>query len=261
MFPSITKESIQSNISVTPFGIEAKKYDSTIEYAFGLWAYYTYVHKQLYCRIDTAFAQVGSRQKNERFSRTHIDDILFSIGYCKAFKKTRATISLIFGFPTHEDLTHEGIQFGIGHYGAGFKIDGVYLLSEHHNQMLLAAGRWIRLLPSTLTTQTGAITNSSVLDLGNLIDILVGYTWSFGLNGIEIGYNPEILTKAKLCPPPATPIPIDRISSYIYGAYYRGFLREKHAHILSLVFVYGFEHKPKIYKHFIFAWATWTISW
>ncbi len=251
-----------SNERFLGFTYYGKKFDSTREISTGLMATYRYNKKNLYIQVDSAVGHVESLFQGCKFQRTQTDDILLSIGYSKQLtKKIKGTVTSIFGFPTHADLSPEGIQFGIAHNSFGLQMDGVFLCSNKGNQSILAAARYFRIFPGNITMTTDTTKNIIVLDIGNLVDVLVGYSYTFGLNGLEFGYNPEFLFSGSTCPHiAAIENKLHYIESYFYGAYYRIFLRKVHTQFVSLVFTYGIEHRPKIYKQIIYAWATWSVN-
>ncbi len=254
------KSTRASQFSLFCFDIYASKYDTTKENATGLLATYLYQYNQVYAQIDAAFGHVKSRYQCQEFSRTQTDDLLFSLGFSKAFsQKTAVTFSGVLGFPTHKDTSPEGIQFGIAHSSVGFKIDAVRQCSSQKDQKLLLAGRYLRFLPSNISVTSGTASYKYELDIGSLFDLLIGYSFNFKRDGFELGYNPSFLVGGKLYPESASNEYIGYMRSTIYGAYYHVFASGKHPKILSLVCTYGTEHKPKIYKRLITAWATWSV--
>jgi hypothetical protein len=254
------KNARYSQFSLFCFDMYASKYDSTEENAVGLLATYLYQHNQVYAQIDGAFGHITSRYQCQEFNRTQTDDLLLSLGFSKAFsQKTAVTFSGILGFPTHKDTSPEGLQFGIAHSSIGFKIDAASTFSSKKDQKLLLAGRYLRFLPSNISLKSDAVSYKYELDIGSLFDLLVGYNFNFKLDGFELGYNPSFLVGGKLCPESTNNEYIGYMRSTLYGAYYHILNSEKHRQILTLVCTYGTEHKPKIYKRFITAWATWSI--
>jgi len=254
------KSTKASQCSLLCFDIYASKYDTTKENAAGLLATYLYQYNQVYAQIDGAFGHVKSHYHGQEFSRTQTDDLLFSLGFSKAFSsKTAVTFSGILGFPTHKDTSPEGIQFGIAHSSIGFKIDAVRQCCPKKDQKLLLAGRYLRFLPSNITVKSDAASYRYELDIGSLFDVLVGYSFNFKRDGFELGYNPSFLVGGKLCPQSVPHDYIGYMRSTLYGSYYHVFLSGKHPQIFNLVFAYAMEHKPKIYKRLITAWATWSI--
>lgn len=227
----------------------------------GSLASYTFTKDNFYCRFDTAFGRVHFKSKNRHFSRTQTDDILLTCGYSKFLnQKTRATVSVLLGFPTHKDTIFDGIQFGTGHNGFGLQLEGVCRFSEKENQSILAAARYIRFLPASIDYPINNKCQSFELDPGNLVDIFVGYNYQFKKNIIECGYNPSFLFSATITPEVASISSLNYIRSNFFAAYKRFFIRPKH-HPQGLIVAcsYGFDNKPKIFKRILTIWGSWGI--
>ena len=149
-----------------------KRCDSVSQNIAGGLATYLYLRKRFYCKADFAVGHVRSNNIDGTFSRTQTDDILLTFGYSKAItKKTKASISLLLGFPTHRDTILEGIEFGTGHNGFGLQLDGSFICSEKENQSILAAARYIRFFPASVLFPVLNKYSPFVLDIGNLVDL------------------------------------------------------------------------------------------
>ena len=218
-----------------------KLYSSGTDNAIGELATYLYLRKKFYCKLDCAVGHVQSNLFGTKFSQNQIDDILLTMGYSKTItKKTRATISLLLGFPTHSDTLLQGVEFGTGHNGFGLQLDGAFVFSEKGNQSILAAARYIRFLPATAYL---AAHNQCL-------------SWH-----VDIGYDASFLFGSSICPTiEALANQINYIRSNFYGAYKHLFLREKNPQGIIIALSYGFDNKPKIFKHILTLWATWGIN-
>ena len=239
-----------------------KLYSSGTDNAIGELATYLYLRKKFYCKLDCAVGHVQSNLFGTKFSQNQIDDILLTMGYSKTItKKTRATISLLLGFPIHSDTLLQGVEFGTGHNGFGLQLDGAFVFSEKGNQSILAAARYIRFLPATAYLAAHNQCLSWHVDIGNLVDLIAGYNYRFGPNEIEIGYDASFLFGSSICPTiEALANQINYIRSNFYGAYKHLFLREKNPQGIIIALSYGFDNKPKIFKHILTLWATWGIN-
>lgn len=228
----------------------------------GSMATYLYTRENFYCRADLAFANVRSKSKTSYFSRTQTDDFLLTIGYGKEIsKRTRVTASLLLGFPTHADKILEGITFGTGHNGFGLQLDGLFIPSENGKQSIFAAARYIRFFPGSVFSTIQNRCLHFELDIGNLVDLMIGYNYRYKTNMFELGYNPSFLFSATITPETPTVISqLDYIRSNFYGAYKRFFLREKHPQAFIIAMSYGFDNKPKVFKRIVTIWAVWGIT-
>lgn len=226
----------------------------------GSLATYTFTKPNFYCRVDAAWGHVHLKSKNRSFSRTQTDDILLTCGYSKNLSnKTKATFSVLFGFPTHKDTRFEGIEFGTGHNSFGLQFDSVYRFSAKENQSLLAAARYIRFFPASIDYPVNEKCQSFSLDPGNLVDLFVGYNYQFKTNVFECGYNPSFLFSATITPEIADISQLNYIRSNFFAAYKHFFIGLKHPQGLIGAISYGFDNKPKIFKHIITVWAAWGI--
>ena len=143
------------------------------------------------------------------------------------------------------------------------QIDDILLTmgSEKGNQSILAAARYIRFLPATAYLAAHNQCLSWHVDIGNLVDLIAGYNYRFGPNEIEIGYDASFLFGSSICPTiEALANQINYIRSNFYGAYKHLFLREKNPQGIIIALSYGFDNKPKIFKHILTLWATWGIN-
>ena len=238
------------------------QYDCQLDNAIGELATYLYLRKRFYFRLDCAVGHVQSNILGKKFSRNQTDDILLTLGYSKIFSpKTKMTLSMLFGFPTHNDTLLQGVEFGTGHNGFGLQLDGSFLLSDKKNQSILAAVRYIRFLPAAAFLAVNGQCVRWQADIGNLVDLIAGYNYRFGTNEVEVGYDASFLFGASICPAiEGLPSHINYIRSNFYGAYKHLFLREKNPQGIIVALSYGFDNKPKIYKHIITLWATWGIN-
>ena len=226
----------------------------------GTLASYTFTKYNFYCRADTAFAHVHLKSKHRNFSRTQMDDFLLTCGYSKAVGiKTKATFSLLLGFPTHKDTIYEGIQFGTGHNSFGLQLDGAHRFSAKENQSLLAAARYIRFFPASIDLPINSKCQTFDLDPGNLVDLFVGYNYQFKTNVIECGYNPSFLFSATITPEVAAISALNYIRSNFFAAYKHFFIESKHPQGFIGAISYGFDNKPKIFKNIISLWVAWGI--
>lgn len=225
-------------------------------------ATYLYLRKRFYCKADFAVGHVRSDNIDGRFSRIQTDDILLSLGYSKKISdRTKMTFSMLFGFPTHADTILEGIEFGTGHNGFGLQIDGSFLCSEKGNHSILTAARYIRFFPASIFYPINNICTPFSLDIGNLVDLIIGYNYRFNTSAFEVGYNPSFLFSATITPAIADVTnQINGIRSSFYGAYKHLFLRDKHPQGIIIALSYGFDNKPRIFKQILTAWAAWGIN-
>jgi hypothetical protein len=235
---------------------EHAKHDNSV----GNLASYTFTKHNFYCRADAAFARVHLKSREMNVARTQTDDFLLTCGYSKLLnEKTKATVSVLFGFPTHKDTIFEGIQFGTGHNGFGLQLEGVCRFSQKNNQSILAAARYIRFFPASIDYPVNNRSQSFVLDPGNLVDLLVGYNYSHKTNVFEFGYNPSFLFSATITPEVADISQLNYIRSNFFAAYKRFFIKSKHTQGFFCAISYGFDNKPVIFKRIITAWAAWGI--
>jgi|GEM_PF-738783 hypothetical protein len=223
---------------------------------------YMYIGKKIYFKTDFAWGHVRAQHSDYRFSRTQTDDILFTLGYSKSItKKTKLTVSMLLGVPTHEDNILEGIQLGTGHNGLGIQCDGSCIINGDRTQSILGAIRYIRFLPASTKLSVQNYCRHYELDIGNLVDLITGYNYRFGTNVIECGYNVSFLFSASIEPAlESLSNSLNYIRSNFYGAYKRVFLREKHPYGIFLAMSYGFDNRPKIFKRIFTVWAGWGIN-
>lgn len=257
--PKYTDPSITSLVL---FDQTRKRCDSVNQNIAGGLATYLYSRKRFYCKADFAVGHVRSNNIDGTFSRTQTDDILLTFGYSKTIsKKTKATVSLLLGFPTHRDTILEGIEFGTGHNGFGLQLDGSFICSKKENQSILAAARYIRFFPASIFYPINTKCTPFYLDIGNLVDLIIGYNYRFNTSAFEVGYNPSFLFSATITPAIATVTSqINGIRSSFYAAFKHLFLREKHPQGIIIAMSYGFDNKPKIFKRIITVWAAWGIN-
>jgi len=257
--PKYTDPSI---LSLTTVNQLFMLYNSGINNAIGELATYLYLRKRFYCKLDCAVGHVRSNILGTKFSRNQTDDILLTLGFSKSFsQKTKMTASMLFGFPTHSETQLQGIQFGTGHNGFGLQLDGSFILTKEKNQSILAAARYIRFFPASANLSTNNQCSTWRVDIGNLVDLIAGYSYRFGPNEVEAGYDASFLFGASVCPIIASlPSQIDYIRSNFYSAYKHIFLRKKNPQGIIIAMSYGFDNKPKIYKHIITIWAAWGIN-
>lgn len=203
-----------------------------------------------------------TQKDNSTFARTQTDDVLLTLGYSKAItKRTKATLSCLFGFPTHKDDSFAGIQFGTGHNAFGLQLDGSFWLSNEGDKSLLAAARYIRFFPANVCIPINNTPHMYYLDIGNLVDLIVGYNHRFGTSAFECGYNASFLFSASIYPAlENVTSQLNYIRSNFYASFKHIFLRECHPTGMIVALSYGFDNKPKIFRKIVTLWAAWGIN-
>ncbi len=226
---------------------------------------YLFLQDNVYLKADFAYGHAHQWSPDSCFERMQADDLLLTAGYSVMINpRARITFSGMVGFPTHRDTGLIGLEIGTGHTGIGGQFDSSYILSAHnqHSQhYFLSAARYIRFLPESVAFPPTVPFRNAELDIGNLVDLLVAYSYRFGLSNIEIGYNPSFLFHATITPSVSTlDSQLNYIRSNLYASYRYIFVRERHSCGIIAGLSYGFDEMPRILKHIITAWVSWGVN-
>lgn len=227
----------------------------------------TIVHRSKisYTHIDFAAAHIKTKAGQVKFCNTQTDDILFTGGYCHTFSpKTKCTLSLLAGFPTHKDTTFQGLEFGTGHFSVGTQLDGIFMYSSDHNHAIFGAARYVRFFPRNVSIQVGEFQQCYNFNIGNLVDLFISNRSTFGMHILEIGYNPTFNFGASISPQPPS-IDISNFSfirSNFFASYTFGFFIKSHLNAIILGISYDFDHAPKTIgiKNGVIIWGAWGIN-
>ena len=128
----------------------------------------------------------------------------------------------------------------------------------------MGAARFIHFFPRNIHLNLNNFCNKFNFGIGNLVDLLVVFHNSWSKHSLEVGYNPEFLFSAFICPNlDNVAAEINYIRSSFYASYSYGFfIRERLPSAVIIGFSYGFDHKPKQFgiKHAYTAWVTWGVN-
>lgn len=212
-----------------------------------------------YFRADLAVAHTSQKNNNlQVVDNIEPDDILFTVGRnIIAAKKSRVTISGLFGIPTHPVYTLQRVGFGPGQVGIGTQIDGLYKINKHVD--FIWGGRYNYFIPRTAFD---ILDNPYKFTIGNIADVLVALQSSNSLgHGIEGGYDARWGFGPRACPV----IPNIGLLNYMrhnfYLVYKYTFLTERVAHRFLFNISYGFDVKPKLYGYNAFMiFGSWGIA-
>ncbi|HEX2977619.1 MAG TPA: hypothetical protein VHO47_00650 [Candidatus Babeliales bacterium] len=248
----------------TPFGTFREKYNGVHHSAGGGLFTLLYSPERYYLRVDAAFARVSSHDRSIHFARTQGDDVLFSGGYSpRTSKKSKLTISGLFGIPTHKDTSLEFVQFGYGHFGLGAQVDGTYFFSTNRNHTFRWATRLIHFFPRNVEARMGDQRERFNYGIGNLADIFLALHMIRKLHSMEAGYDASFFFNAKIFPHFEDAIKrANYIRNSFYGIYKYRFFIGNVASYIACALSYGFEPTPKTVgnKRVITTWASWGIN-
>ncbi len=257
-----------TTIATTFVGQARETYDGFHQDSESVIATGIYTQEKWYVRSDFAVGHVRQKGHGLCFSQTETDDILLYGGYSHINKKTRFTLSGIFGIPTHNLDTQdfEGITFGTGHVGLGAQLDGSFLFADYdsHRHLIMGAARFVHFFPRNIHLNLNNFCKKFDFNIGNLADLLVVFHSNWRKHSLEIGYNPEFLFSASICPSlDDVAAQTNYIRSSFYASYSYGFLIHNHLPNAIIVgFSYSFDHRPKQFglKNGYTAWVTWGVN-
>jgi hypothetical protein len=220
-----------------------KHFDIRENYAGGLITFNHDFAEKYYFRTDFAVAHASQTiGKITQADDTEPDDILCTMGRNFILnKKSRVTLSGLFGIPTHSVNTLQRAGFGTGQVGVGAQLDGLYKFNNHID--VLWGTRYNYFIPRTAFD---ALDNSYKFTIGSIADILIalqsnnllphglegGYAarWGFGIDAKPI--IPEIESK-------------NYMRNNFFLVYKYTFLTKRVANRFLFNISYGFDSKPK----------------
>lgn len=252
--------------SFTFVEMNRKKETGDKENVIGGLASFIYSAKDFYVRGDFGIGNVSETKQsnNERFSRTQVDDILFTGGYRFIVNKySKLTFSGLFGIPTHKNGYFEGIQFGIGNIGLGGQMDGSYAYTKSLNHMIVNAARLIHFFESTLSTKINNGARWFDLHPGNLVDLLIGNNSTWGDHTLEVGYVFTFTFGGKIFPKlPDFKDQVSLMISSFYSTYSFKCLMNKMptSLLVGLAYGIGLNKKDYRYKSSLSAWLNFSFK-
>lgn len=250
--------------TVTMFGTFRKKYNGDKHRSIGGLCTLVYAPESFFLRLDAAVGRVASNDQGVFFSRTQVDDLLFSAGYSPSLsEKMRLTFSGFLGLPTHKDTSLAFVQFGYGHYGLGAQIDGSFIYSHNKDHTLRSAIRCIHFFPRRVCAQVDRGIESFKYGLGDLIDLFIAFHNKINKHNIELGYNGSFFINASIYPNLESALQKANYTRHsFFGMYKYHFLINTTTNMLATALSYGFEPTPKIYgnKRLITVWASWSVN-
>lgn len=237
-----------------------KKYSGIKQNFAGGLGSFIYNFESSYCRVDGAFSHIREWENHATsFSGTETDDILFSFGSNLTRRNhSSATLSGLFGVPTHKILRLKHVDFGYNQVGTGIQLDGSYALSEQN--ILVGGARYVYFVPRN--AQDCNCCNHR-FTIGNVADLLTAYKHHWHNQGVELGYTARARFGARCCPNFDCAIQKSNyVRSNFYFIYKCKFLTDDIEHRLLFNVSYGFDHKPKIFgnKNIITLWAAWEVN-
>lgn len=248
------------SIIALPFYFLYKKYSGPIQDYSGALGSYIFDHSNAYIRIDAAASSIRAKTDHTvTFSGAATDDILVTAGYDFTFEKhhARATISGLFGIPTHRIHTLQHPDFGSGQIGLGLQADGLYEFNPISS--LICGARYIYFIPRTAYDSNCA---KHTFTIGNIADMLIALKNMWEHHGFELGYTARFDFGAA-CHPALddTVKKTNYIRSDFYAVYKYRFIIRDVANRLQFNIGYGFDHIPKYYgnKYILNLWASWRI--
>lgn len=237
-----------------------KKYNGTRQNFIGALGSYIYDFEPYYFRTDLAGSHIKETVNNViTFSGTEMDDILFTVGRnFKINKHATATLSGLFGFPTHQIFRLQHIDFGYSQIGTGIQLDGSYELNSISS--LLYGARYIYFIPRTALDD---LEKKYTFTLGNVTDLFFAYKGSWQKHGLEAGYTARQRFGAQIHPHLDDIIrKTNYIRSNFYFVYkYKFRINDLPSRLLFNI-SYGFDHRPKVFgnKYIITLWASWNLN-
>ncbi len=245
--------------SLLAFNLYRHQYTGQREDYAGGMATYIHVSDPFYIRIDWAAAQVQAKNIDLHLSKAETDDLLIYSGYSfEPNERTKGTLSVLFGIPTHKDRSIVNPQFGYGEVGLGAQLSGAFNFSElNPGYSIRMAGRFIHFFPRRQTVSGTRFKFSA----GNLADLIVLMRISTQpeKHRVSFGYNPTFFFGATISPS------LDDVAKdFAYSAHsfyfdykYRFLINNYHAAI-SWGISYGFELRFNEFnvKRIILAWWT-----
>lgn len=252
--------------AVTAFAQFRKLLKTAHQSALGALGTYVYMGESFYARINAAVGNVHTSIEDDpaTFSRTQLDDILFTTGYAMSIHDClKMAFSVHLGIPTHEDTSLQALQFGTGHVGLGGQLDAVLSLSAH--QQILAAARFIHFFPREVDLMFNNLEHELDFGLGNVADLMFVYqhTWKLR-HQVEVGYNPTFIFDASINPPlPGVLEQINSTTHNIFGSYRYGFLiKKKYPSAIIVGTSVGLSPKPEAIGNtqIVTAWLSWGIN-
>lgn len=264
----ITRQPIGQQTDKRPYSLsplifdffqKTKNFDIRENYVGGLTTFNYNFASKYYFRADLAVAHANQKTNNfQTVDITEPDDLLFTLGRnIRAAKKSKVTISGLFGIPTHPVYTLQRVGVGPGQVGIGTQLDGLYKFNKHVD--LLCGGRYNYFIPRTSYDSLG---NSYKFTIGSIADILVALQSSNPLrHGIEGGYDARWGFGPRAYPTIAKIGLLNYMRHNFYLVYKYTLLTERVAHRLLLNISYGFDAKPKLYGYnAVMIWGSWGIA-
>jgi len=249
---------------ITAVGQYRETFDGNQQHTEGALLTFLSERQSWYMRVDGALARDEQITDISRASRTQLDDILITGGYCHTHHDdVKMTLSGLFGIPTHRNRGLTEPQFGIGHVAVGGQFDAswTYADEEGNKQALWGAARFIHFFPRTVLLPVNPPCLSPFdFSLGNLVDLFFAHNSLWGRHSFEFGYNPTFLFHSKTDPfleIIAQEVPFIRSSFYL--SYHCRFLKGRHLSKLVVGFSYGADHRPQTvgYRHIMTGWFGW----
>jgi len=234
-------------------------FDIRENYTGGLATFNHLFTQKYYVRADLAAAHTYQTVQNlVTVNETEPDDLLVTAGRnFKISKKSKCTLSGLFGIPTHSVNTLQRVGFGSGQVGIGTQIDGLYKMTK--NVDFLWGARYNYFVPRTAI---GLLGNSYKFTIGSIADILIVLQTSRALShGVEGGYDARWGFGVKSSPTIPNLGLLNYMRNSFYLLYKYSFLTERVAHRCMLNIAYGFDVKPKLYGYnAIMVWGSWGIA-
>jgi hypothetical protein len=252
-------------LAVTLFDQFRKTHTETHDHIGGGLGTFIYARELFYARVEFAAAHVRSYNNtiDYHYSRTQTDDVLLTAGYSHILsKKTRMTFTGLVGIPTHRDTVLQGFEFGTGHVGIGAQFDSSYIYAQSlkNSHVLMGAARIIHFFPRTVFYTITDVTTAYRYNIGNLADLFISSSNTWGNHHTEVGYNPTFAFSASIHPDLDDVVKqTNFIRSSFYGTYQYGFLLNNALPIaVTFGISYGFDHRPKLYgnKYVVTAWIS-----
>ena len=264
----ITRQSIGHKTDARPhslslllFDLFQKSHDFGIRenYAGGLLTYNYNFGKTDYFRADFAVGHTNQTIKHvPNVDVIEPDDILLTAGHNFKFtQKSKATISGMFGIPTHSIYSLQRVGLGYGQVSLGAQFDGLYKFSKDVD--FLWGTRYNHFLPQTTYDATG---KTYQFTIGSIADILVALQTSNPLgHGIEGGYDSRWGFGVNAIPTISNLCLLNYHRNNFYIVYKYTFLGKRVAHRFLLNVSYGYDVYPKQYGYdAVMIWGSWGIA-
>jgi hypothetical protein len=230
----------------------------------GVLGAYIFSLESWYARVQAAVGHVHAKDLlTVDFSKTQMDDILFSGGYGHAVnERLRMTFTVHLGIPMHNDTAlEEPIECGTGHVGIGAQIDGSFQYAKHH--AVTGAMRFIHFFPRMVTAAVGPLRERFKFNIGNIADLFFAYQTSWKLHRFEIGYNPTFVFDSTIYPP--LPLAVEEarfIVNSFFATYQYAFVIRNLPNAISFGISYGFDNIPECMnnKYIVTSWFSWGVN-